>query len=116
MIAVHPGRPPGGGRPLNYAGPVRYAGAVADCLVAAGLLAWVIAVTRTCLIVTDDGLTDRRALRSVRVAWDQIAELRVARPGGPWAASALRPTARTKPGSASCPPGLIRGFLLASPR
>jgi hypothetical protein len=36
---------------------------------------------RTCLVVTEEGLIDRR---SVRVAWLEITELRVARPGGLW--------------------------------
>ena len=57
---------------------------MAGCLVAAGLLGSVVPVMRTCLIVTDEGLTDRRAVRKVQVAWPQIAELRVARPGGLW--------------------------------
>jgi hypothetical protein len=115
MIAVHPGRPPGGGRALNYAGPVRYAGAVVDCLVAAGLLAWVIPVMRTCLIVTGDGRTHRRALRSVRVAWNQIAELRVARPGGPWGGFCVEADCRANPDRPPAHPGLFAGSFLASP-
>jgi hypothetical protein len=71
-------------RGFRYAGPDHYAGPVVGGLVAAGLLAWVIPVMRTCLIVTDEGLTDRRSVRSVQVSWPQIAQLRVARPGGPW--------------------------------
>ena len=50
--------------------------------VAAGLLAGVIPAMKTCLVISDEGLTGRRELRSVRVAWPQIEELRVARPGG----------------------------------
>ncbi len=53
-------------------------------LVAAGLLAWVIPVMRTCLIITEEALIDRRSVRSVRVPWLQITELRVAHPGGLW--------------------------------
>ena len=71
-------------RGFRYAGPGQYAGPVVGCLVAAGLLAWVIPVMRTCLVVTEQGLIDRRAVRSVRVAWLEITELRVARPGGLW--------------------------------
>jgi len=71
-------------RGFRYAGPGQYAGPVVGCLVAAGLLAWVIPVMRTCLVVTEEGLIDRRAVRSVRVAWLEITELRVARPGGLW--------------------------------
>lgn len=54
------------------------------CLVAALSLGFVVPVMRTCLIVTDEGLIDRRAVRSVRVGWRQIARLGVARPGGVW--------------------------------
>jgi hypothetical protein len=38
----------------------------------------------TCLIVADDGLTDRRAIRAVRLSWEQIADFRVQRPGWLW--------------------------------
>ena len=71
-------------RAFRYAGPDRYAGTVVGSLVAAGLLAWVIPVLRTCLIVTEEALIDRRSVRSVRVPWPQITELHVARPGGLW--------------------------------
>jgi len=59
-------------------------GPVAGCLVAAGLLAFVIPIMRSCLIANDEGLTDRRAIRTVRVPWRQIAGFRVQRPGGIW--------------------------------
>ncbi len=71
-------------RVFSYAGPDHDAGRVLGSLVAGSLLVWVIPVMRTCLIVTDAGLTDHRALRSVQVPWTQIARLRVARPNGPW--------------------------------
>jgi len=56
----------------------RYAGPVAGCLVAVGLLSFAVPIMRTCLIVTDEGLVDRRTVRTVRVPWQQIAEFRVA--------------------------------------
>ncbi len=71
-------------RAFNASGSVRDAVTVVGCLVAAGLLGFVAPVMRTCLIVTDEGVVDRRAIRTVRVAWRQIAEFRVARPGGLW--------------------------------
>ena len=71
-------------RSIRYAGHWHQAAVVTGCVVAAGLLAGVIPAMKTCLVVSDEGLTDRRALRSVRVAWPQIEEVRVARPGGLW--------------------------------
>lgn len=59
-----------------------YLGPVAGCLVAAGLLGFAVPIMRTCLIANDEGLTDRRAIRTVRVPWSQIAGFRVERPGG----------------------------------
>jgi hypothetical protein len=59
-------------------------GPLAGGLVAAGLLAFVIPIMRSCLIANDAGLTDRRAVRTVRVPWRQIAGFRVERPGGIW--------------------------------
>ncbi len=53
-------------------------------LVAAGLLSLTIPILRTCLIVTDEGLSDRRALRTVRVPWQEVTGFRVARPGWLW--------------------------------
>jgi hypothetical protein len=50
-----------------------YLGLVAGCLVAAGLLGFAVPIMRTCLIASDEGLTDRRAIRTVRVPWSQIA-------------------------------------------
>jgi hypothetical protein len=95
-------------RGFRYAGPDHYAGPVVGGLVAAGLLAWVIPVMRTCLIVTDEGLTDRRSVRSVQVSWPQIAQLRAARPGGPWGGFCVVVTCRD---GTSCRRGLTRGFL-----
>ncbi|HSS89229.1 MAG TPA: PH domain-containing protein [Streptosporangiaceae bacterium] len=61
-----------------------YLGPVAGCLVAAGLLGFAVPIMRTCLIANDEGLTDRRAIRTVRVPWSQITGFRVERPGGIW--------------------------------
>jgi hypothetical protein len=71
-------------RAVRYAGPDRATVLAVIGLVAGLLLGFVIPVMRTCLLVTEAGLIDRRAIRTVRVAWPQIAELRVARPGGLW--------------------------------
>jgi hypothetical protein len=38
---------------------------------------------RTCLIANDEGLTDRRAIRTVRVPWSQIAGFRENLPSDP---------------------------------
>jgi hypothetical protein len=73
-----------GWRAFRYAGSVHYLGPVAGILLPAVLLGFVVPIMRSCLIVTDEGLIDRRAVRTVRVPWRQIAEFRVARPGGPW--------------------------------
>ncbi|MFI5065857.1 MAG: hypothetical protein ACHP9Z_18030 [Streptosporangiales bacterium] len=104
-------------RGFRYAGPGQYAGPVVGCLVAAGLLAWVIPVMRTCLVVTEEGLIDRRAVRSVRVAWLEITELRVARPGGLWGRFLRRRQLPRRVGRR--PPvhaGLLAGSALSSPR
>jgi hypothetical protein len=60
------------------------AGVVAGCFVGAGLLSLAVPIMRTCLIVTDDGLIDRRAMRIVRLPWPEIADFRVGRPSGLW--------------------------------
>jgi hypothetical protein len=36
------------------------------------------------LDITDQGLTDRRTFRVVRLPWDDIVGFSVGRPGGPW--------------------------------
>ena len=64
---------------------------------------------KTCLVVSDEGLTDRRALRSVRVAWPQIQELRVARPGGLWGGFCIVITRWDGAEVNRCPPGPTRG-------
>jgi len=67
-----------GWRAFHYIGPL------AGGLVAAGLLGFVIPIMRSCLIANGEELTDRRAIRTVRVPWRQIAGFRVERPGGIW--------------------------------
>ena len=67
-----------GWRAFHYVGPVT------GFLVPACLPSFVVPIMRSCLIITDEGLIDRRAVRTVRVPWRQIAEFRVARPGGLW--------------------------------
>jgi hypothetical protein len=71
-------------RSFRYAGPVPYLGAVIGSVLIAILLSAAMLAMRSCLVVTDEGVADRRALRTVRVAWPQISEFRVARPGALW--------------------------------
>jgi hypothetical protein len=59
-------------------------GLLAGCLVAAGIVSLAVPIMRTNLLVTDEGLVERRLFRTVRVPWQQITELRVGRPGGLW--------------------------------
>lgn len=73
-----------GWRAFRYPGPDRDLAIVAGLVIPAALLAFVAPVLRTCLIVTDDDVTDRRALRRVQVPWHSIAAFRVARPGWIW--------------------------------
>jgi hypothetical protein len=65
-------------------GVYQFFGTVAGCVVGAALLSLAIPTMRTSLTVTGDELIDKRALRTVRVAWPQIAGFRVGRPGGLW--------------------------------
>ena len=73
-----------GWRSFRYAGPPSYAGPAIGCVLIAVLLAAAVLAMRSCLVVTDEGVADRRALRTVRVPWPQISEFRVARPGALW--------------------------------
>jgi hypothetical protein len=73
-----------GWRAFHYAGPVHYLGPITGCVLPASLLILVIPIMRTCLVVTDEGVTDRRVVRTVRVPWREIAGFRVERPGGLW--------------------------------
>jgi hypothetical protein len=79
--------------------------------VAAGLLSLALPIMRTCLIITDDGLVDRRAVQTVRLPWQQITEFRVARPGGLWSGFlAWLPAALMGGKSGRCQRGLNRGL------
>ena len=73
-----------GWRAVRYAGPGHVPALVADWVLAAALLASVVPIMRSCLIVTDAGVIDRRAVRIIRVPWAHICEFRVQRPGGLW--------------------------------
>jgi Bacterial PH domain len=59
-------------------------GPLASGLVSAGFLSLAVPIMRSCLIVNDEGLIDRRAVRTVRVPWQQIAGFSVERPGRLW--------------------------------
>jgi hypothetical protein len=61
-----------------------YAGIVAGCVVGIGLLSLAIPIMRTCLIVTDECLIDRRVIRAIRIPWQQITGFEIARPGWLW--------------------------------
>jgi hypothetical protein len=52
--------------------------------VGAGSLCPAVLIIRSHLAVGDEGLTDRRAFRVVRLSWTEIAEFSVDRPGGLW--------------------------------
>jgi PH (Pleckstrin Homology) domain-containing protein len=73
-----------GWRSFRYAGLPRYLGPVTGGVLILYLLAAAVLVMRECLVVTGEGVADRRALRTVRVPWPQISEFRVARPGALW--------------------------------
>lgn len=60
------------------------AGIIVACIVVAGLVCLAVLTMRTHLAVSDEGVTDRRAVRIVRLPWQQIAEFSVARPGAFW--------------------------------
>jgi hypothetical protein len=60
------------------------AGVIVGCLLAIGLLAAAWCVLRARLVVDSGGLTDHRAVRTVRVRWEDITGFEVARPAGPW--------------------------------
>jgi len=62
----------------------RLFGPVAGILVGAGVLSLAIPMMRTCLIVTDEDVVDRRLIRRVRVPWHRISTFSVDRPGWLW--------------------------------
>jgi Bacterial PH domain len=47
-------------------------------------LALAVLIMRTRLVLTDEGLCDRRLFRVVRIPWELIAEFEIGRPGGLW--------------------------------
>lgn len=59
-------------------------GAVAGFVIAAVLLALAVPIMRTCLIVTESAVLDRRAIRTVSVPWERITGFSVNRPGWLW--------------------------------
>jgi hypothetical protein len=59
-------------------------GPAAGVLIGAAVACCAVPIMRECLTVTDDALVDRRAVRVVKLAWDQVAGFRVARPGALW--------------------------------
>jgi hypothetical protein len=66
------------------------AGVIVGCVLAIALLAAAWCVRRTRLVVDSDGLTDYRAVRIVRVRWEDITGFEVARPAGPWGGFCVR--------------------------
>jgi hypothetical protein len=73
-----------GWRSFRYAGQPSYAGPVIGCALMAFFLATAVLAMRSCLVVTDDGLADQRALRTVRIGWPEVSAFRVSRPGALW--------------------------------
>ena len=66
------------------------AGVVLGCALAVVLLAATWSVLRARLVVDSVGLTDYRAMRTVRVRWEDVAGFEVARPAGPWGGFCIR--------------------------
>ncbi|MHB1430584.1 MAG: hypothetical protein ACYCVZ_00490 [Streptosporangiaceae bacterium] len=73
-----------GWRAAAYAGPDRAAMSLLGGLIAVVTLGFVGPALRARFVATDAMLIDRRAFRTVRLAWDQVAEFEVRRPGGIW--------------------------------
>jgi len=70
------------------------AGVIVGCVLAIGLLTAAWCVLRSPLVVDSCGLTDYRAVRTVRVRWEDITGFEVARPAGPWGGFCVRATQR----------------------
>lgn len=72
--------------PAGWSGWVasHYVGTLVSAFVGAVVLSLAGPIMRTCLIVTDEAVVDRRALRTVRLPWQQIAGFDVERPGWLW--------------------------------
>jgi hypothetical protein len=73
-----------GWRAAAYAGPDRAAMSLLGGLIAVATLGCAGPALRARFVATDAMLIDRRAFRTVRLAWDQVAEFEVRRPGGLW--------------------------------
>jgi hypothetical protein len=66
---------------LGHSGLPRLPVPVLSGALAAGLLSGAVLAMRSCLIITDEGVTDRRPLSVVRVPWPQVTGFRVAPSG-----------------------------------
>jgi hypothetical protein len=66
------------------------AGVLVGCVLAAALLAVAWRVLGARLVADSQGLTDYRAIRIVRVRWEDVAGFEVARPAGPWGGVCVR--------------------------
>ena len=54
------------------------------CVIGAVSLWVAVLIARSHLDVSDEGLTDHRTFRVVRLPWHDVAEFTVERPAGPW--------------------------------
>lgn len=57
---------------------------IVGCVLATSLLGMAVLIMRSHLVIADDGLTDCRMIRVIRVRWEQVTEFGVERPGGLW--------------------------------
>jgi hypothetical protein len=67
-----------------------FAGVIIGCALAVALLAAAWRVFRGRLVIDSDGLSDYRAVWTVRVRWEDVAGFEVARPAGPWGGFCVR--------------------------
>jgi hypothetical protein len=63
---------------------------IVSCVLAIALLVSAWRVLRARLVVDADGLTDCRAVWTVRVRWEDVAGFEVARPARPWGGFCVR--------------------------
>jgi hypothetical protein len=66
------------------------AGVAVGCALAIALLAAAWRVLQARLVVDSGGLTDYRAVWTVRVRWEDVAGFEVTRPAGPWGGFCVR--------------------------
>jgi hypothetical protein len=66
------------------------------CTVFAVFVCLAALIARSHLAVSDEGLTDRRTFRAIRLSWDDIVEFAVGRPGGPWGGFCVIATCRDR--------------------